>query len=64
MVHSLQDSKSIKVLIKNNLTGEVFEDEFWPDSTYLHEILEIFDEEYGNEEFTLLRIDRPMWSKN
>lgn len=53
-------AQTIKVTIKNNKTSEYFDDEFWPESNTLEEILEIFDEEYGNEEYTLARIDRKL----
>jgi nitrogen regulatory protein PII-like uncharacterized protein len=50
--------KPVPVLIKDNATDEVFDDEFWPETTLLEEVLEIFDEEYGNEKYTLLNIKR------
>ena len=51
-------AKPVNVLIKNKETGEEFEDEFWPDTPALQELIEIFQEEYGDAGYTLLKMNR------
>ena len=51
-------SKVVNVKIMEKKTGEVFDDEFATDNGFIEEITEIFDEEYGNEKYTLMHIDR------